>query len=280
MKTILCPIDFSPAARNALQYADQLALALPARLILFHNIAEHVASKVTSFGGDGYEPMRDPDHWQGLLARLESWKDQLPGRQGRSPVSYTCKIGYGPTPYNIADEALAERADLVVLGRKKGQGLKHMLSGSVVGDVVRQSPCPVLLIPPQAAFQRWSRIVFATTLGCEDAADIDVIGQLAARFQAKILFLHLMSAYSDMERQDTEKLFQHFRQKLPQVDMELHLQTQENIEEGIQAFTRHQQADLLVIGCHPRNSWESFILGDRARKMAFHTDVPLLVIHY
>ena len=36
MKTILLPVDFSPASRNASLYAAELARLLNARLLLFH----------------------------------------------------------------------------------------------------------------------------------------------------------------------------------------------------------------------------------------------------
>jgi nucleotide-binding universal stress UspA family protein len=281
MKTILCPIDFSPASENALLYADQLATWLSASLVLLHNISEPVASKVKSIGGVYYdEPIRDPDHRQQLLSRLASWANKLPGNQGSKPVRYQSRIRYGLTQENIVEEAITSHSDLIVLGRKQSQGLKQWLSGSVVGDVVRQAPCPVLIIPHDAGFQPWSRIIFATNLSEEDAPELDFLVQAAAIFRAKVLFLHILPDYPPFDRQEVEKQFERFRKKFPSGQAELYIQTQEDIDEGIQQFTWLHPADLLVTGSHPHNWWESFILGDHTKQMAFHAKLPVMILHF
>lgn len=46
----------------------------------------------------------------------------------------------------ILDEAVSARADLIVMGTHGRHGFKRFLLGSVAERVVRESPCPVLLV--------------------------------------------------------------------------------------------------------------------------------------
>jgi nucleotide-binding universal stress UspA family protein len=279
METIFCPTDFSPAAGNALQYANQLAHWLQARLVLFHNIPEPAMPAHQSFGGVLYaEPIRDPAHRQAQLARLEAWQDRLAGAGGSKPLRYESQVRYGPTQDNIAATALANGADLIVLGSKHGEGLRQLLKGSVVGEVIRQAPCPVLIIPPRAAFKPISRMVYASDLGDLKAAGAGFMARLAALFQTQVLFLHILQQYSDQERGKAEAAYDRFRQMLPQTDPAFHIETHAVIGEGLSQFCRRYQADLLIMGHHPQSSWENFLLGNHTTKLAAHADLPLLVL--
>jgi nucleotide-binding universal stress UspA family protein len=281
METILCPTDFSPSSRNAIRYADQLAHWMQARMILFHNIYEPVTAHAGSYGGVLYaEPIRDPGYRQARLARLNAWTNKLAIAGGSQPIRYESQIRYGVAQHNIAQEALTNRADLIVLGSKRDEGLKLIFSRSVVGEVIQQSPCPVLIIPPQATFKPLTRIVFATSLLGEDDADLSLIAQLAAAFQAQLLFLHIMTEYSAIERQEAEIIFNQFRQKLPDTNTDFYIETHQDIEEGISQFTRHHQADLLIIGYHPQSFWERILLGDHTQAIASHATLPVLIFHF
>jgi nucleotide-binding universal stress UspA family protein len=280
METILCPTDFSAASRNALRYADQLARWMQARLILFHNIPEPAMPAHQSFGGVLYaEPIRDPGYRQARQDRLEAWKDQLASPGGSQPIGYESHVRYGLTQDNIAAEALANQANLIVLGSKHNEGLKRIIKGSVVSGVIRQSPCPVLIIPPHALFKPLTRLVYASSLMGEEAADAGFIARLAALFQARILFLHILMEYSAQEREQAEAAYDQFRQRLPQTDTAFYLETHADIGEGISQFTHRYQADLLIMGYHPHSSWESLLLENYTKKMASHPDLPLLIIH-
>jgi nucleotide-binding universal stress UspA family protein len=281
MHTIFCPTDFSPSSENALRYAGQLAHWIQAHVILFHNIFEPVTTRYGSYGGVLYsEPIRDQGHRQAQLARLEAWKSKLAGLGGSRPVSYGCQVRYGLTQVIIPEEAQANRADLVVLASKRGAGLKQLFRSSVGGEVIRQSPCPVLLIPSQATFTPVNTIVFATSLLEEDTPDLGFIAQLAATFQSQLLFLHILTEYSALERQEAETIFNHFRQKLPDTNTGFYVETHQDIEAGISQFIRQHQADLLVMGYHHHSPWERFLLGDPTQTIATPITLPLLVIHY
>lgn len=281
MQTILCPTDFSPASEHAIRYADHLAHWMQAEMILFHNIHEPVAPDLKSFGGVLYaEPIRDPGQKQRLLDQLEALKGRLADKGGSSPLSYVTKLSYGLTHENIAAEARNSQASLVAVASKRGEGWKQLFQGSVLPDVVREAPCPVLIIPPDASFKPYKKIVFASSLLEDDSADMHMVAELADLFQAEILFLHILTEYSVEERQQAEAAFLQFRQKLPSANASLFIETHDQITEGINQFTQQAQADLLVMGYHSHSFWESLFLEDYTKNLVQQSHVPMLVIHH
>ncbi|MGV3641665.1 MAG: universal stress protein [Adhaeribacter sp.] len=281
MQTILCPTDFSPASENATRYADQLALWAQARLVLLHNIHEPVAPDVKSFGGVMYaEPIRDPGLRQRQLDQLEALKARLSGAGGSRPVDYQTQLCYGQTHANIAAEARNSQASLVVVASKRHEAWKQLFQGSVLPDVIRQAPCPVLIVPPDATFRPYSKIVFASSLLEEESGDLHLVSELASLFQATILFLHILTEFSLKERRQAEAVFLRFRQKLPGANTTLFIETHDQISEGITRFTTQAQADLLVMGHHSYNFWESLFIEDFTQSVVRHSNLPLLVIHH
>lgn len=65
-----------------------------------------------------------------------------------TPVSWRLHLRHGSARHQILRVARAKRADLLVLGTRGRGGLSFAFLGSVAGDVLRESPCDVLLVPP------------------------------------------------------------------------------------------------------------------------------------
>lgn len=60
-------------------------------------------------------------------------------------------IRMGGKPHDfIVEEAKAKGIDLIVMGTHGRTGIKRVLLGSVAQNVIGQSPCPVLVVPPVA----------------------------------------------------------------------------------------------------------------------------------
>jgi nucleotide-binding universal stress UspA family protein len=80
----------------------------------------------------------------------------------------------------IVDEARQRRADLIVIRRRGQRGLlANLLVGEMVGKVVAQAPCSVLIVPRQA--RMWSQRVM---VGVDPQAPADTMLGLAAGLAA------------------------------------------------------------------------------------------------
>jgi nucleotide-binding universal stress UspA family protein len=144
IQKIVCPVDFSNCAQQALKYALELATQFKAELSIVHAYEDPAAyvtpMPMSGYVGPGAELLLELR--KQLEARLEEWKGQA--AQAGVPVRGELLEG---TPYRVVlDWAKEWNADLIVIGTHGHTGLAHALLGSVTERVVRMATCPVLTI--------------------------------------------------------------------------------------------------------------------------------------
>ena len=137
---ILIPIDFSATSDRALAYAIALAQQLHARLTLLHVLdLTPVAIGDPAIGVPTTTLDTLETEAQHLLqASLQ--RVQHAGLQGES------LLVQGAPTHAIVDTASAQGVDLILMGTHGRTGLAHVFLGSVAEHVIRQAPCPVLVI--------------------------------------------------------------------------------------------------------------------------------------
>jgi nucleotide-binding universal stress UspA family protein len=127
--------DFSAEAGNALRWAQNLASALGARLVLLHVIDVFSLAEISCATGGS-----DPLH----LLRQQAHKD-MEQLKGLAPDAEIVVREASPRPA-IVDGALELRCQMIVMGTHGRSGLAHLLLGSVAEYVVRNSAVPVLTV--------------------------------------------------------------------------------------------------------------------------------------
>jgi nucleotide-binding universal stress UspA family protein len=144
MRRILCPTDFSDCARRALEHAAALAGWYEARLTVLY-----VSSLTPSVVG--FPPMVSPITLEPLSReRLLEQLRAFAGPALAAGVQCDFAIREGPAAREIAEEARACAADLVVIGTHGRGGFERLVLGSVTEKVLRKAPCPVLTVSPPA----------------------------------------------------------------------------------------------------------------------------------
>ena len=86
-----------------------------------------------------------------------------------APLRVESKVVLGPAREEILGEA--KQADLVVMSTHGHGGFEKLVLGSVASTVVREAPCSVLLVPPEAAFgDAIAEAVLSQTAPCKTAS--------------------------------------------------------------------------------------------------------------
>ncbi len=139
-RRICCAVDFSDPSRFAMEEAADLARTFRAQLTLVHVEEPPPVMPVDMF-------IPAPATFETVsvdVARcMAAWREVAAARAG-SPVRSSVRIG-APAE-EILRFAREDAMDLVVLGTHGRTGLKHLVLGSVAERVVRQAPCPVLVV--------------------------------------------------------------------------------------------------------------------------------------
>jgi len=140
VQRILVPLDFSRHADAILEWAAHLAEEHQSTLVLLH--AYHLPVEFQQLEG-AYLPQ---DFWASVKSEAEQSLGRYaePLRARGLTVELIVREGYPATV--IEEEAVEQRADLIVIGTRGHSGLKHLLLGSIAERVVQKSPCPVLTV--------------------------------------------------------------------------------------------------------------------------------------
>lgn len=143
---ILVPVTFDVKSRAALRAAVGLAAATGAELYVVHVWAapyaqHHIdAQNIPSAEGNVLERMRHE-----CATRLQEFISSVGGSANAAKVQWSIHSGQPAT--EILRTIEAQSCDWVVMGTHQRRGLGHWLNGSVAEEVLRQAPCPVLIVP-------------------------------------------------------------------------------------------------------------------------------------
>jgi nucleotide-binding universal stress UspA family protein len=136
---VLCPIDFSEFSRHALHHAIAAA--------------RWYESKVTVLYVYATLPTTDGVQRSSTAVERDRLTEDMRDFMGPIPPTLSVELLVQDAP-DIRGEILTQaamlNADLLVVGSHGRSGFERLLLGSVTEKLVRQAPCPVMVVPPRA----------------------------------------------------------------------------------------------------------------------------------
>jgi nucleotide-binding universal stress UspA family protein len=159
IKKILCPIDLSEDAKSGMAYAVSLAREHQAELVFFHVTRLPAWALAYPCEPNPFE-LRHPapkftidDLFSTAAGRVQNLvHDNFGAAVFGLPWKVT--VSLGNIPGEIVAAAVGEKADLIVMAKRKRGVLVRLFTRSVSEAVSELAPCPVLsLCPPQITQQ-------------------------------------------------------------------------------------------------------------------------------
>jgi len=142
MKTILTPVDFSPATRAVLATALELARTTGGDVVLLHAVQPPV---ITTDYGLSVEAMRETLALSEAAAKKQlAHLEKLVAAKG---VEVKSRLTNGFAAGNIIEAARKTRAAYIVLGSHGHTAVYDLLVGSTTHAVIKKAPCPVVIVP-------------------------------------------------------------------------------------------------------------------------------------
>jgi|GEM_PF-508019 len=264
MKTILAPVDFSPASLNALSFAAELARRSSANLIVGTVVqTERVEHDVSSQ----------------LDEAILSVRTSFGGKVNCSP-----EVVVGDLIESIMQMIGDHQPDLVVMGTKGASGLKEILIGSNTVKVLAKTTVPVLVVPESALFENFhntgkNKIVLATDLDAVDNEKglelLKEIAMLIIEPKVKVVSIRPKNTELDyMKRLQRDALLGLFH---PEVESERITVFSNNVMSGLNYYL-DKNDDTGLVAMIARDTGQ-LIQRHYTREMASHTHYPLLVLH-
>jgi nucleotide-binding universal stress UspA family protein len=139
-QTLVHPTDFDEPSKEAFRVARSLAQTLGARLVVFHVVPPPAV--VTQDG----RVILDPHNAEpiDLWAEYRTLQADTP----KVHVQYAVVVGDKSESRRLLEEEIRELGEgvLLVMGSHGRRGISRILWGSRAEEVVRECPCPVLVV--------------------------------------------------------------------------------------------------------------------------------------
>src|SRR5437867_415228 len=141
-RTILLPLDGSSTSAVAVPFAEGIARAAGARLILVRSVRR---GRLGELGTDPFN--------EATAAEAEAELNVVRDRLKAAGLEVEASISDDDAGAAIVQAAKRTAADIIVMSTHGRSGLRRAMYGSVADQVVRTATIPVLLVPPTAQYR-------------------------------------------------------------------------------------------------------------------------------
>ena len=298
LRTVLCGVDHSGGSHAAATHTAALAERLGLRLVLLHAVpaavtahAETLPHALASTGATGART---------LLDAVQEVDD---------PRAAPVVVRGAPGPRLVAVAAAADAAFVVVGSRAMGP-LSGAVLGSVSAHVVREAPCPVVVVPPAAAANAEdlafgpetpaadgdSRRVLCGVEERGDAACAAVAAELASGLGMRLTLAHVLERSAEVAAAgadgavplDFAARLEHTERRALAVlhrvldGLEHAPAAEVSLRHGhagdqLAALARRDRTGLVVVGSRGKGPLRAALLGSTSTQLVRDSHVPVVV---
>jgi nucleotide-binding universal stress UspA family protein len=274
MHTIIVPTDFSDTSKNALRFAVKAAAEVKDAHILLYNVYEK-----GSAGSDG-TPLHDENDGEHkiidlALNNLKAEMLQL------ADVTISCFVEEDSSFINSLERfARYQKADLIVMGITGSSTLEQIFIGSNSLKMVEKNVCPVMIVPPDAQYKGIKNVALATDL--KNVIKTTPVKPLQSVLDLFNPFVHVVNVDSDhfvevteaykKERKALEAILTAYKQDFYFIRMF-------DFVEAISQFAEDRNIDAIITIRRSNSFLSNIFKSSHTKKLAYHSSVPIVVIH-
>ncbi len=281
MKTIIVPTDFSNTATNAAAYAVRFAEQINVkRILLFHAYELPVALDPLM---PGVQMLELDTFKDAAIKNLDNFRDQLRSTFPNSNIQFDVAVEYGSIAGGLLLLAEKEKIELIIMGITGGGALEETLIGSNTISVAGALGVPVLIIPPHAIFKAVDKIMLACDFDHADQhIPLGIIRELLNETKAKLLVFNL-----EVDLEESKNKFPAtvvgegfaVHTLLQEFNPEYHFAQNSEYVLGINEFAESHGVSMVISVPKKKTFFEKLFIKSSTKKLAFHTHLPLLVVH-
>lgn len=289
--TIVVPLDGSQLAERALPYAERLARATAGQVMLVR------AAELFLPAGEECIESEHP-----FVAEARAYLQRVAEKLRGAGVPVDTAVPYGQPIDEIVALVNSRHADLVVMATHGRSGVGRWLYGSVADVIMRQSPVPVVLVPPDTSpptARTWpSRILVPLDGSTLAELVLGPASAVAVRTRAELVLVQVVpwppyvfpDAAGIVTLQPEELLatahsyLQDVAQRLEDsqdpTEMRVHCRAvlRGSVAASIAHLAEEEQADLIAMTTHGRGGLQRMVLGSVAAGTLRHAAKPLLLV--
>lgn len=288
-KKVLIPIDFSDYSIKACELGINYAYQAEAEVMIMHAYFSPYFPSAIPMGDTLTYQINEEESVVNVLKRVQIDIENIctlinrKMASGELPkVKYDYVLREGLPEEEIIAYSKEYHPTLIVMGTR-GKSQKDMdLIGSVTGEVIEVNKIPVLAIPENVPFKDLSEaknIAFATSFNQRDLVAFDEFMQLIKGYDAQIHLFNISTSKDEWNEIRLTGVTEYFKKQYPDANITHTVLADGDLLLAIEKFVRDKQIDVIALSTYRRNILARMFNPSIARKMLFHTDTPLLVMH-
>lgn len=272
--TILCPIDFSECALNALEYAAKVGEKYKAKLIIFHVLNKKDFQNLSPLDLSG---IVQKEFLEQKLRNLQEavLKESLP----KGLKSCEVVILEGAIVQATLDFSQKINANLIVVGTEGMNDFKKQVVGSRSSKMVMQSDLDILVVPKKAFFKRPRKLVYASNYVEDDKGAIKKVIQFATFFDSEIDIVHVSSRSRLIDKALHKTMVEEIKPAISYEMVNYVLKSfRDDLALGLENYLQLAKGDILVTVSKKKDFFDQLFSKNLSRKMSYFITKPLWVI--
>jgi nucleotide-binding universal stress UspA family protein len=274
MNSILVPTDFSDNAMNAGRYAVSLACDLGIQKIILYNAYQ---APITADPSMPAVQLFDID----LLKKtseegLHKFRSMLQ-TSCNTPMLFETKSEFQTLTGGVEEICKQEEIDVVVMGITGGSKMEEVLIGSNTISVAKHVTVPVFIVPKKASYKKIQQVLLACDFRkVVDTMPVYSIKNLLDLTKAK---LHILNVSEKETKPDEafeslllDTLFSGYYPTY-------HFIHDTHFTEAINHFADNNDIDLIITIPKKHGLFEGLFKKSHTKSLAFHSHLPLMIIH-
>lgn len=289
VKKILIPVDFSDYSLKACELGINYAYQAGAEVMIMHAYFSPYFPSAIPMGDTLAYQVNEEESVQNVLKRVQIDMENICTlinrkiQSGELPkVKYNYVLREGLPEEEILAYCKEYRPTLIVMGTR-GKSQKDMdLIGSVTGEVIEVNKVPVLAIPENVRFNdlgEAKNVAFATSFNQRDLVAFDEFMDIMKGYDIRIHLFNISTSKDEWNEIRLTGVREYFQKQYPDADITYTVLADGDLLLAIEKFVRDKQIDMIALSTYRRNILARMFNPSIARKMLFHTDTPLLVMH-
>ncbi len=197
---------------------------------------------------------------------------------GVSSIIFKSEIGDAAAIIN--EKVVNKEYDMVMLQGQNEQGLG--LQNSVIMDVVRNVPCPVFIIPPEAKFKPMKKIIYATDYNEEDIDTLKSLLETTKYFDPEILALHISNDDKFEKKLKSQGFASMISEKTAYSKITVKMIADKDGKDAVEILVgeaENTKANLIVVLKENRNFFERLFQSSFTSELVKKSHMPIMIFH-
>ncbi|MDH6343661.1 nucleotide-binding universal stress UspA family protein [Parabacteroides sp. PFB2-12] len=288
-KKILVPVDFSDYSIKACEIGLNYAYTIQAEVMIMHAYFSPYFPSAIPMGDTLAYQVNEEESVHHIMQRVQKDMDNLCNlinrkiEAGELPkVKYNYILREGLPEEEIVAYSKEYHPTMVIMGTR-GKNQKEVdLIGSVTGEVFEALRVPVLAVPENVRFRNLDyvhNIAFATSFNQRDLVIFDKFMDLMKEYNFRIHLFNISTSKDEWNEIRLTGVEEYFKKQYPDANIVHNVLADGDLLLAVEKFVRENDIEMIALSTQRRNILARMFNPSIARKMLFHTDTPLLVMH-